>query len=181
VNLFRQPGSLHLTLPDNSPNDIAVVLKIDGDNLRDFTPPPAPQTEAVVVKATNGNVLSLNANLATTHGGVAVESGGGKDNLGFWDNPDDYVSWEAEVPTAGEYEVLAIASTQSFATECDVTIGNKHVSGSVPVTGGWGSYVDLNFGKVKVSKAGRTSISVKALHHDTWKPMNLRAIILRKV
>ena len=172
---------LHVSLPDAQPNNIAVVIKIEGDNLRDFNPPPTPEQQPVVVKATGGNTLSLNAALATTHGAVAVEASGGKENLGFWDNPDDYVSWEAEIPAAGEYEVLAIASAQSFPTECDVVIGKLHVAGSVAATGGWGNYTDLNFGKVKIAKAGRTTITVKALRHDSWKPMNLRAIILRKV
>src|SRR5207249_4513323 len=62
----------------------------------DLTPP---------IRTDSDGSLTLKAVDAEIHGNTAqYEQGGGKDNIGFWINSADFVSWKIESP-AGKYEV----------------------------------------------------------------------------
>ena len=173
---------IHIKLPEVSPSDIAVVLKISGSNLRDFPGPVVAQALVPVVNPDASGNLDLNASLVQTHGtGINTETNDGKENIGYWDNPDDYASWSVNIPASGAYEVTAIISTTSPQTAFDFSLAGKHLVGNVPNTGEWTKYREISLGTINVSKTGKLEATVKPADHSTWKPMNLRRILLKKV
>ena len=174
-----QPDGLHITLPESGLSEIATVLKISGSNLRDFTvtTPAAPTT--TVNQDVTGN-LNLSATAASIHGGdLNTETNDGQDNLGFWDNPEDWVSWDAAVTSGGKFEVTALVATQSFPTTFNFKIAGQSLVGNVPLTNGWQTYQEINLGTVTLKK-GRQEASLKPASAATWKPMNLRGVRLKK-
>ncbi len=53
------------------------------------------------------------ASEAELHGDVQYEHGGGKDNIGYWTNPDDWAEWKFKVTQPGKMQVSAeIAATR---------------------------------------------------------------------
>ena len=175
---------LRITLPSQPYSEIASVFKISGSNLRDFTittlaaPVAAPQT----VTATAAGDYDLAASAAVTHGGtIQVENSDDKDNLGYWDNPDDWASWTVDFKAPGTFTVSGLVSAASAPTVFDLEVAGKHLSGSVPSTGGWGSYQTIVLGKITVDKTGKLQVNVKPADHNTWKPMNLRGLHFHKV
>ncbi|MHB8636151.1 MAG: alpha-L-fucosidase [Fimbriimonadaceae bacterium] len=177
---------LHVEMPPAKLSDIAVVLKITGRKLRGFPveTPALPAPQSVVSDAAGG--YDLTAALAQIHGdGIQVESKNGQDNLGYWDNPDDWVSWTVDVRAPGVYEATALVSTGAGGTKVVLSVtsgtGRKRRVGIVPNTGDWSKYEELDLGRVTVSKAGTLRVSIRPVDHATWKPLNLRVLLLRKV
>lgn len=173
---------LHIQLPFGSFSDIASVLKITGSNLRDFqvsaTPGATPQT----VSADASGNFTLNATAANIHGGgLQTEGPDGSENLGFWDSADDWASWTVDFKTPGTYEVTASVSTGSNPTVFDLNVAGSHLTGNVPDTADWAKYETISLGTVSVTKAGKIEVAVKPSNHETWKPMNLRSLHLRKL
>jgi hypothetical protein len=117
-----------------------------------------------------------------THGtGINTETNGGIENIGFWDNPDDWASWTTSIKAKGAFDVTAVVATQDSPTAIDFEIAGHHLSGEVPLTGGWQKYQEIHLGQVTLSKTGTYIATVKPANHSTWKPMNLRAIHLKKI
>ena len=92
---------LVVTLPGQKPCKHAFALKVCGGDLKPAPLPPAPP----IGPATDGK-LSLPAAEAEIHGtSPQYESGGEQDQIGFWANPQDFVSWNIRIAKVGAYDV----------------------------------------------------------------------------
>src|SRR5207247_4692448 len=83
---------------------------------------------------------SLMAADAEIHGSTAqYENGGGKDNIGYWIDAKDYVTWNVSPSRAGRYRVEVIYACQPDNAGSDfvVAAGSTSVSGRVKATGSW--------------------------------------------
>ena len=182
VDSSWQADGLHIQLPAASYSEIATVLKVTGSNLRDFpTPVAAAPAPAKPIVADEAGTFALEASSAQTHGdGIQVEGEGANSNLGYWDNADDWASWSVNFKAAGTYEVTATVSAMSNETAFEFAIGTSHLTGKVPMTGDWANYKQISLGTITVPKGGSVQVSVKPANHSTWKPMNLRHLVLRK-
>ena len=172
---------LHVLMPDEAHSDIATVLKITGRDLRGF-PIEVPSTPAprTVSADADGN-FTLTATVAQTHGdGVQVESKDGVDNLGYWDNPDDWASWTVNVPGPGAYQVLLSVSTGAGETAFDLDVAGSHNPVFAPNTGDWGKYEEIFLPNIRFDKGGKVVVSVRPLDRAKWKPMNLRSLVFKK-
>ena len=99
---------LEVVLPAKRLCNYAFALKIKGDRLR-----PSPLRESLAHYDEEGRIV-LEAWNAEIHGQTPrYESSSEKDQIGYWSNPQDYVSWDFEVLRPGTYEV---AVTYSCAT-----------------------------------------------------------------
>ena len=148
-------------------------------------------------------VLHLAAADAETHGAVQYESGGGKDNLGYWTDAADWAEWPVHITTPGTFTVtaeIAALSSGSFQVEVydpkkqatgiiigeelgpmrDSTLRAGPLVGTAPNTGDYTKFQTVTLGTLTISAAGPASISVHPVAQG-WQPMNLKSLTLTPV
>ena len=178
------------------------VQPLDGAAMLVLHPPESPDLVATVVavrfkdavavdealaagppigQAADGTV-TLQARDATVHGDTArYESGGGKDNIGFWTDAKDWVSWTVQVAKPGTFDVeMTYATAEGCGgSEFAVAAGDATVDGKTRTTGSWTEFVTEKVGTLAIAKAGKTTVSVKPKTKPGLGVMNLKAIVLK--
>jgi len=165
--------AVSIKVPAEAPSKIAsvVVLEIEG----------TPEVTAYLTRPAADGSITLAAAEATVHGDSAhYESGGGKDNIGFWTKQDDWVSWDFEATSAGKFEVEVTFACEdgSAGSQYTVAVGQSKVSGKVEGTGAWNKFATRKLGAIELARAGRQTLSVKADAMPHGAVMNLKAIKL---
>jgi len=112
---------------------------------------------------------------------LRVQGSGEAANIGYWDVASESASWTLEVKQAGKYRAVASCAALSFPTTFVLEIAGAKLTGSVPVTGDWEKFVDVELGEINLSAGAKVSVSVKPMSVKSWKPMNLRWVKLVKV
>ena len=160
--------SLSGDAPD--PWDSIVVLEIDGE-------PAVTQGD---VRQAEDRSITLHARDAETHGDrIRYESGNGKDNIGFWTNPDDWVSWVCRVYAAGKFTVeVRYACTALGGSQYSVEVGGTTLDAQTEATGGWTNFESHSLGTVTLS-ADRHILTVKAKELKGEGVMNLQSVLLK--
>jgi arylsulfatase A-like enzyme len=104
-----------------------------------------------------------------------------KDTLGFWVNKDDSASFDFTVEKPGEYavEVLQGCGNKSGGAEVELAAGDEKLTFTVKETGGFQSFETRMVGSLKLEKAGRYTLIVKAKTKPGPAVMDLRQIVLR--
>jgi len=162
-------GNLVVTVPRKAPDmiDTVVVLEMEA--------------EAVVIPQAKDGTVVLKAQDAIVHGTNArYESGGGKDNIGYWTNPDDYVIWRFNVIETGPFnvEVTFACATGSGGSEYILSAARQKLTGKVKNTGSWTNFVTEKIGTVKISKPGTYNLSIKPETMPGGAVMNLKSVTL---
>ncbi len=132
-------------------------------------------------QAADGSI-TLKAADADIHGNTAqYESGNGKDNIGFWTDSSDWVSWDMIVEKPGAFTVsITYACAKSAGgSEIVVAAGDQEVTGKVKETGDWTKFITEDFGALKIEKAGKVTVSVKVKSMPGFAVMNLKAVELK--
>ena len=156
-----------ITVPTNAPDAISstVILKIKG----------APEVGVTPITQESDGSVRLMASEAELHGDVQYERGGGKDNIGYWTNPDDWAEWKFKVTQPSKMQVSAeIAAEESG--KFTVSLGEQKLAGTGPKTGDFTKFKRVNLGTLELS-AGDVAIQVRPVK-DGWQPMNLRSVSL---
>jgi len=161
-------------VPAEAPDKIAsvVVLEIKGK------PEVAP---FVLTQAADGSV-SLPAEEAVIHGNTAkCQAGDGRQNIGYWTDKNDWVSWDFQVKTPGKFDVeITLACIPGDAgSDYDVTVADQTLQGKVENTGDWNKFVSRTLGAVTLSKSGRYTLSVKPTAMPHSAVMNLESVTLK--
>jgi len=131
-------------------------------------------------QAADGTLL-LHARDAFTHGEtIRYESTGGKDNIGYWTNPADWVSWDLRIGRPGSFdvEITYACPDVSGGSRYVVGLSGEELSGKVQGTGSWTAFETQKLGTVKLS-GGRFTLTVKAKDLVREGVMNLQSIVLR--
>ena len=138
----------------------------------------APDVEQTGVAQDYDGSVVLPASEARLHGNdIKYESGGQRDNLGFWTNPADWADWTIEITRPGRYNVTGeIASLDKAALE--VSVGESRSSGATPVTGDYGKFKVAKLGVLEIASPGKVTLAVRPVT-DGWHPVNLKAIRLK--
>ena len=165
-----------IKVPAAAPDKIAsvVVAEIAGE------PEVVPH---VTTQAADGTVR-LPAVEAVVHGETArYESGDGKDNIGFWTNAQDWVSWEVTVKAPGKFEVEVAYACENGSEGSTFAVGvlDQQVKGKVEATGAWNKFVDRKLGTLRLPGSGRFTITVKPESKPKFAVMNLKAVTLKPV
>jgi hypothetical protein len=162
-------GNLFVTVPRKVPNviDTVVVLETEAEAI------VIPQSEdgSIVLKAADAVVRGTNAR---------YESGGGKDNIGFWTNPDDYIVWRFKVTQTGTFDasVTFACAAGSGGSEYTLSAAKQKLAGKVKDTGSWTNFVTEKVGVVKIEKPGTYNLSVKPETMPAGAVMNLKSVTL---
>jgi alpha-L-fucosidase len=168
----RTADGLAITVPKAAPTAYSstIVLTVTGTPVIEVPP---------IVQQPDGT-LTLTALDAELHGKeLRYESGERRDNIGYWTNPTDFISWSAEVGSPGRYTVTAEVASLA-ASAFTVTFGSTELSAKVPNTGDYGSFTTVEVGTVTLTERGRLSVAVRPVASE-WKPVNLRAVRLRRL
>jgi alpha-L-fucosidase len=172
-------GPSTVVLNGIKPNKLMTTVCVEYEGaLNVFTPPIRPDKDGT---------LTLNAMDATVHGSEArLEGSGSNANIGYWTNKDDSVTWEFELPSQGEYDVvIEYASVQAAdlaKIEVELTptgAGPAKIGYELPATGGWGSYKNLQIGSFGLPSGGKFKLTVRPVELKNGFVMNLRRVVLK--
>jgi alpha-L-fucosidase len=166
---------LTVELPARKLSDLTCSLKITGNNLKPVTP---PVTAPVVQADSNGNVF-LSATNAALHGSqLLLETQGGLPDIGYWDNGNDWVSWTAQIPKAGTFNVSTTVATLNVGASLVVEVGGENFSVQVPITGGWDKFQTIDVGRFQIIQPGELAVKVRAKDKAAWKAVNISSVSL---
>ncbi len=145
---------------------------------------PIVDDPTVVVRQQSGGAIRLKAADAVIHGSAQYESGGGHDNIGFWTNQSDYVSWEIVVEREADYQVAVTYACQpgSEGSEYVISLGRRGAeglpTGKVEATGSWTDFSTVVLGELARVRPGRYTLTVKATSMPRGAVMNLKEVAL---
>ena len=173
----NEDGDLTISVPRKAPDptDSVIVLELEGAPRVAIGKPTAQRPDGSV---------PLHAANAVVHGSTArYESGGGKDNIGFWNNPSDWVSWKFSLEKPGTFEVAITfaCATGSGGSTYRLTVAGQSLEGKVRETGGWTNFVTEKLGTVKLDKPGDYTLAVRPIEKSGRAVMNLRSVLLTPV
>ena len=154
--------------------------------------------------------IHLHASTAKIHGKRAkYEKGGSKDNIGFWIDKNDWVSWDFTVTVPDTVAVLMTyacppgdaGSRYSLTVERQNPLGEalegsplgrylketisplrvakQELVGTVPNTGNWGRFITEQLGEMTVDRPGNYTVAVRVKKMARGALMNLQAITFR--
>jgi hypothetical protein len=173
---FEQTAEgLSVTLPATKLSDLTCSLKITGSNLKPVTP---PVTAPVIYPDAKGDVF-LSATNAALHGSqLQLETQGGVPDIGYWDSGDAWVSWTAQIPKAGTFNVSVTVATLNAEAGFVVEVGGETISAQAPVTGSWDKFQTVDLGRIQIKQPGDLMVKVRAKDKATWKAINLNSVNL---
>jgi alpha-L-fucosidase len=157
-------------VPANAPDAISstVALVISGP----------PQVSASAINQQADGSVRLVADEADLNGELRYESGGGKDNIGYWVNPDDTASWNFKLDRPGKFQLVAEIASQGQG-RFEVSVAGQKLQGIAPNTGEYTKFKPVEIaGAVEITKPGSYTLVVKPIAAD-WQPLNLKSLKLQ--
>ena len=132
----------------------------------------------MVLPDAKGN-LTLSATNAQLHGSqLQLESQGGLPDIGYWDSPQESVSWTAAISKAGVFKVSATLATPNADACIIVEAAGEKISGQPPMTGGWEKFQTTDLGQIQIKQPGDLVVTVRAKDSASWKAINLNSVQL---
>ena len=172
VDWKQTPEGLEVALPARKVSDFTATLKITGTDLRNI---PYSGAASAIAPDADGNLV-LAPDEAELNGNVKPEAQGGQPNLGFWDNPQDSVSWSVRFRQAGTYDVTTACAASAGSSELTIEVAGQKASAKVKPTKGWNDFQPISFGRIVIAKPGDYAVNVRPADAAKWKAVNMRAI-----
>jgi hypothetical protein len=106
-----------------------------------------------------------------------------KNTLGFWTNPDDYATFEFTITQPGKFDLVALqgCGKGSGGSTVEFKVGDSQATFTVKDTGGFQMFEPVPVGQITIPKAGRQTLTVKALKKPGVAVMDLREVRLTRV
>ena len=174
------------------PADVAAVRAMTADRDRPFTvaelyaaaEADAPVTPTGAHVAAAKNEIVLDPATATLHGSLHVDCYPSGLDVGFWNDPHDWVSWTVHLD-AGDYAVAARTSSADRGGEFVVHVAgaalpDSDLPGTIPHTDRWDDYRDVPVGTVHVGQPSEVTVEVRPRQPGRWGPSNLAAVRLAR-
>jgi hypothetical protein len=157
-------------VPTNAHSHISstVVLTISGK----------PEVIGAILGQDSDGSIKLLASDADLQGELQYEVGSGKDNIGYWTNPNDSASWNFTVTRPGKFQIIADIAAQGSG-KFEISVADQKLSGIAPNTGDYAKFqrTDIS-GELELAKPGDYKLTVKPIA-DGWQPMNLKVLFLK--
>ncbi|MBM4032032.1 MAG: carbohydrate-binding protein [Planctomycetes bacterium] len=168
----RADDAVRIALPAEPPDKLVSVVALDIEGQAEI--------DATIRQAPDGSI-ALHASSATIHGSKArYESGGAKDNIGYWTDPADWVSWDFTVTKPGTFEVEVVqACAPGSGGDYTIAVGGQQLEAKAKQTASWDQYVTEKVGVLKLDRPGRYTLALKPKGKTGQALINLRAITLR--
>jgi len=175
----HQPPTLVISKPKKiHPAATVVQLRLAG-------PPAVAQPEPMARPEADGSFV-LRASDSEIHGRTALyEVSGLTDYIGSWQDSDDYVTWNLEVPPsgAGRYRVELNYSCQPETAGSRFTVGfegGAKLTGTVNSTASWDVFRSDPLGEIRLPQ-GKQTLVVRTTEISRETAMNLHEIRLTPV
>ena len=142
-------------------------------------PQPTSKNSPVTLQADPSGTMHLKAADCHMHGEqLQFESRYG--NIGFWNQPDEFVEWTVEVPETGTYDVLIDYACPDAAAGnvCKLSGAGQILKSSVTSTGSWDQYREIKIGAIQFAK-GETSVQFGPAGDIQGWLLDLRSVTLR--
>jgi alpha-L-fucosidase len=166
---------LTVALPAQKLSDLTCSLRIKGSNLKPVTPPITP---VMVCPDSKGNVF-LSATNAALHGSqLQLETRGGLPDIGYWESGDEWVSWTAQMPKPGIFNVSASVATLNAEAGFIVEVGSETFGAQAPQTGSWDTFQTIDIGRFQIVQPGALAVKIRAKDKATWKAIDFSSIRL---
>ncbi|MBN2536319.1 MAG: hypothetical protein JXB88_25780 [Spirochaetales bacterium] len=122
-------------------------------------------------------LMARNAGLKTD-AEMRYDSSHGWEYIGWWTKTDEEIHWELPVPQTGKYIMTAQVSSLpgKAGSTVDVTVDNKTCTFTVPETGGWVNFKDIEIGELTL-KTGTCKVMAKAVTVKNGFVCNIQSII----
>lgn len=143
---------------------------------------PAPNPDYKPNPPNKDGVITLHSRTALVTGTMLrYEPLPHKTTLGFWVNKDDYATFDFTAAAPGTFavEVLQGCGKGSGGAEVELAVGDSKLTFTVKDTGGFQAFEAREVGTLRVEKAGRHSLTVKAKTKPGAAVMDLRQIVLK--
>ncbi len=143
---------------------------------------PTPNADYKPNPPNKDGVITMHARTALVNGVMLrFEPLPHKNTLGFWVNKDDYATFDFTVEKGGTFtvEVLQGCGKGSGGSEVELAVGAEKLAFTVKDTGGFQAFEAREVGTLKVEKAGRYTMTVKAKTKPGAAVMDLRQIVLK--
>jgi alpha-L-fucosidase len=163
-------GGWVVEVPTNAPHHISstVVVTISGK----------PEVVGAILGQDSDGSIKLLASDADLQGELQYEVGEGKDNIGYWTNPNDSASWTFTLTRPGKFQVLADIAAQGSG-RFEIQVADQQLSGTAPNTGDYTRFqrTDLS-GELELAKPGNYKLTIRPIA-EGWQPMNLKVLFLK--
>jgi len=166
-------GEVTITIPSRlwlDPAVAIIALDLEGERI---------EIDRCVRQQADGS-LKVAAAYAEIHGRTPRYEPPGKDQIGYWQNAADWVSWPVQIDRPGEFEVEVVYSYAGGdpGSAFEVRIGAAAVTGRTTSTGAWDRHRRDRIGSIRVVKPGRYALSVHPVEPPKWRSMGLREVRL---
>jgi alpha-L-fucosidase len=172
----REGSRLVIDVPGAAPHPAVSVVVLDIEE--------EPDVEPYIIRQAGDRTVTLLAIDATVHGETArYESGHGKDNIGFWTNPGDSVSWEFKLDHPGWYRVKLEYACQpgNQGGRFRVRVDNGTLTGRISETDSWTDFRTLDVGRMLIRRTGMRELIVEPIEIPNGALMNLKQVRLEPI
>lgn len=146
---------------------------------------PVTEDPTTVIKADADGNFRLHASKAVIHGSAQYETGNGHDNIGFWTNPSDFVTWQVQIAREADYEVAVTYACQpgsegsTYTVVLDRQAPDGKVSGTVEATASWTDFRTVKLGTIHAVRPGRYTVTVRPSSMPRGAVMNVKEVLLQ--
>jgi len=163
-------------VPEYAQDTIVTVIKLV---LKDSL-----KVDPTVEKASAGGSFFLGADDAEIHNqdatseAVSLEVEENKPaHIGFWSDPQNWVSWNIRVKKPGVYTVKAIMASPAASGKMTIRIGDQTLVATKQGTGDYYHFREFVLGKIAISQPGVYQVAIQP-QPDQWQPFNLQQVSL---
>jgi type 1 glutamine amidotransferase len=174
-------------------NPVIVRHFLDGIQfaLGDLTGDTTPTAQArqvdgprrgLIQQAGNGAVRLL-ARDVTIHGRAVRFEPAPKSSVGFWSDPEDWLSWGFKLKQPGVFkvELTQACGRGNQGSEYTVTVGDQVLRDTVRNTGSFTNFLPRTVGEVKLSTPGDYRLAIQPTKKTGIVVMELRSVVLTPV
>jgi beta-mannosidase len=139
------------------------------------------EDQSLIVKPLADGSVVATAEMAEIDANAAYLEDFTPRNIGNWSNVNDNLLWTLKGVTPGTYHVIVNLSCPSGeeGSRYTIDIAGAKVSGVVPSTGAWTTYVDVDLGTVAIARTGKIAMTLTPTSKPSTHVMNLRSVTLR--
>jgi arylsulfatase A-like enzyme len=187
-NLSKDPSESRNLINDNPAIATSLAESLDKWRKDVGAKMPTPNPDYKPNPPNKDGVITMPARSALVSGvQLRFEPLPHKNTLGFWTNKDDFATFDftAEKPGTFTVEVLQGCGKGSGGAEVVLAVGESgkppsaDVTFTVKDTGGFQNFEAREVGMLKIEKAGRYSLTVRAKTKPGAAVMDLRQIVLK--
>ncbi len=165
----KSPNGPLLSVPAAAPDAICSTLKV-------LIQGKPEVTSVAIGPGKDGNITLLATDSILLGKQIRVEQKDKTNNIGYWYDPGDIVSWDLCADHDGKFAVLIETAAPSAGAVLKFQ-GVGNLAYSVPKTADYTTYQTGRVGEVTLTKGIRGTLTLRPVA-EGWNPINCRKVIL---